>query len=210
MINVNISRIWTQNVEEEDERADQISKFSVARSGDLWNALPTNFITKVAQMFSVFLGRCEKHWFSSQNWLGYFLGNFWKTWATFLFQHLVTLHSNAHTQLFLCLDSLALSRMKKLLCNHNHATSSQFYAAYALHGQVKIVTKKKTGQIWCTFTLVRNVSVTASNFPNEVKYQNATHWPFKRFSGRTSGERNVLRQRGWQSGGIPAIWGKYF
>ena len=94
------------------------------------------------------------------------------------------------------LDSLALSRMKKLLCNHNHATSSQFYAAYALHGQVKIVTKKKTGQIWCTFTLVRNVSVTASNFPNEVKYQNATHWPFKRFSGRTSGERNVLRQRG--------------
>ena len=101
MINVNISRIWTKNVEEEDERADQISKFSVARSGDLWNALPTNFITKVAQMFSVFLGRCEKHWFSSQNWLGYFLGNFWKTWATFLFQHLVTLHSNAHTQLFM-------------------------------------------------------------------------------------------------------------
>ena len=34
---------------------------SVTRMGDFFNFLATNFITKVAQMFSDFLGSCEKH-----------------------------------------------------------------------------------------------------------------------------------------------------
>ena len=46
--------------------AEPISTFSlnsiadvVARLGDFWNFLVTNFITKVAQMFGDFLGSCE-------------------------------------------------------------------------------------------------------------------------------------------------------
>ena len=39
---------------------------SVTRFGDFLNSLATNFIAKVAQMFSDFLGSCEKHCFLSQ------------------------------------------------------------------------------------------------------------------------------------------------
>ena len=52
--------------------------YSVTRLGEFWNFFASNFITKLAQMFSDFLGSCESIAFKS-NWLGYFLGNFGKT-----------------------------------------------------------------------------------------------------------------------------------
>ena len=52
-----------------------------------WKLLATNFLTKVVQMF-VDLWAFLKTSLLRKN---YCLGNIWKVWATFLFQHLVSL-----------------------------------------------------------------------------------------------------------------------
>ena len=52
--------------------------------GNSWQQI---LLPKVPQIFSDFLGICESVAFKS-NWLGYFLGNFWKNLGYFLFQHL--------------------------------------------------------------------------------------------------------------------------
>ena len=54
---------------------------SVTRFGNFWNFLATNFIIKVAQIVWCFWAVVKLF---KSNWLGYFLGNFWKTCATFI------------------------------------------------------------------------------------------------------------------------------
>ena len=56
---------------------------SVTRLGDFWKLMPTNFLTKVAQIFGNFLGYCEKHYSVSKNCCGSFLDIVWEIWATF-------------------------------------------------------------------------------------------------------------------------------
>ena len=65
-------------------------QLSVTRLGDFGNFLATKFITKIAQMLSDFWAVVKSITFRL-NWLGYFLGNFWKNLGYFLIQHLVTL-----------------------------------------------------------------------------------------------------------------------
>ena len=57
------------------------------------NYLGTNFITKDVQMFGYFLVSCENHNFLSQTGEANFWATFVKTWASFLFQNLVTLQT---------------------------------------------------------------------------------------------------------------------
>ena len=53
--------------------------------GNFWSFLPINIITKVAQMFVDFLGKCENYRFLSQTGEATFWATFGKTWATFYF-----------------------------------------------------------------------------------------------------------------------------
>ena len=73
-------------------------------------------MTKVAQMFGDFSGTCENHCFFKSNCLDHFLGNFWKTWATFLFQHQVTLAEKKVKlkKVFEKVSDFKLSETKKL------------------------------------------------------------------------------------------------
>ena len=64
---------------------------SVTRLGYYWTILATNFLTKVAQMFTNILGYYEKWHFKKKNYFNHFLGNFWLKLHQFPFQHLVTL-----------------------------------------------------------------------------------------------------------------------
>ena len=56
---------------------------SVTRLNNFWNFLVADFITKVAQMFSGFLGSCENHRFLTRTGEAILLATFGKTWATF-------------------------------------------------------------------------------------------------------------------------------
>ena len=70
------------------------SSSSCTGLSDFWKLLVTKFLSKVAQIICNFL-LCK-------NSCGYFLGNFWKIWATFLLQLLVTLATVCSTQKLFC------------------------------------------------------------------------------------------------------------
>ena len=55
-----------------------IIKSSVARLDDFWKLSATKFLAKEAQMIGNFLGYFEKPHSYVKNYIGYFLGNFWK------------------------------------------------------------------------------------------------------------------------------------
>ena len=63
---------------------------SLTRLGDFWKFLVSNYLSKVAQMFSDFWG-IWKHHFYVKTAIVTFLDNFRKNWATFLIHYLVTL-----------------------------------------------------------------------------------------------------------------------
>ena len=66
----------------------------MTRLGDFLNFLVTNFITKVAQMFGIFLGSCENHCFLSKTGEATFGATFGKTWASFI--STLSGHTGAH------------------------------------------------------------------------------------------------------------------
>ena len=51
-----------------------------------WNIFWSSYLTKVSRIFDKSLGYFEKRHVLSKNCCGYFLGNFWKNWATFYSQ----------------------------------------------------------------------------------------------------------------------------
>ena len=60
--------------------------YSVTRLCDFWIFLATKFLTKVAQLFSDFMGYFENHNFQTTTVVaGHIWSPFWKFWATFNF-----------------------------------------------------------------------------------------------------------------------------
>ena len=56
---------------------------SVSKLGDLWTALVTNLLTKIAQVFGDFCGYLEKLHYLNKNCCVYFWPTSGKIWATF-------------------------------------------------------------------------------------------------------------------------------
>ena len=66
-----------------DRRVNVIN--SATRLGDFWNLLLTKFLTKVAQLFVIFLSDFWKTSLRRKNCCGHFLGNFLNKMGTFYF-----------------------------------------------------------------------------------------------------------------------------
>ena len=106
---------------------------SLTRLGDFWKFLVSNYLSKVAQMFSDFWG-IWKHHFYVKTALVTFLGNFRKNWATFLIHYLVTLAGNQPISFsfwyfvsFFCSTGVFIPKKNSAKASAAAARSRRFY-----------------------------------------------------------------------------------